>query len=139
MGRFVEEDIASYLEKQIPWLRRSSSVTDGSQNFFVGDMPLSPVKAASIYEYSGDLPEFTFGGVAVERPRIQITTRATAFSEARLMIHDIYDQLKDVGPLLLNGTTYAKIRGNSRPAEVAPDGENNNQFSCSFVIWRNTA
>lgn len=137
MSDYVENDIADYLESVLSWLRRSSTVANpGEQNFFIGDMPTDPLEAVSMYEYQGDMPLYTFGASRVERPRLQITTRAERYDRAREMAMEIYNSVADAGPLSLSGTDYLKVRAMSRPTEMSPDGENNSQFTFGLMIWR---
>lgn len=139
MGQFVEEDIAGYLESNLAWLRRSSTVgTPGEQNFFIGDLPSSPTEAVALNEYPGDQPLYFLGGGGseIERPRIQLTVRAEDYERSRELVHEIYDLVKDHGPFTLNGTTYLKFRAISRPSEISPDAENRTLFSLNVMMWR---
>lgn len=137
MGRYVEEDIATYLEAQIVWLRRKTSTTGGAQNFFIGDLPLKPVESVGIFEYPGDQSiYFLGGGKPIERPRIQLTVRAVRYDRARELIHDIYDAVEDKS-VTVNSASY-KLRCIGRPGEISPDAENNTLFSLNVMMWRQT-
>lgn len=138
MGRFVEEDIATYLESQVVWLRRRTSTVGGTQNFFIGDLPNRPIEAVGLFEYPGDQSiYFLGGGSPIERPRIQITARAIRYDRARELIHDIYDVLEDK-TITVNGTEYLRVRSIGRPGEISPDAENNAIFSSNYMLWRQT-
>ena len=94
-------------------------------NLFLGTLPDSPDTAAAVYETGGFFPihamSASAGNAAVERPRIQIVTRAAKYQTARQLMHNIFTRLDGLGDTTINSTRYLHMTAVSSPAAIGTD------------------
>ena len=138
MSTYVENDLATYLAQNVSWLVLESVAGDtGAQNFFKGDLPVSPDEAAAIFEVQGEQSIYFLGDSPsrIERPRVMIRVRSLRYDRTRDLINQIYDALENKA-LTIGGVEYLMLRSVSKPTEENPDGQNRSVFSVGFMMWR---
>lgn len=101
-----------------------------------------PNTAISLYETGGVGPLFTYNGITLERPSIQIISRSTSYVTARGNAWEVYQILMLVGndALPLSTSTgastvnYVTITPNQSPFDMGTDARDRHQISCNYVI-----
>ena len=110
-------------------------LTSGT-NLFAGALPDAPERAAAVFETGGIFPVQAFGRSAsvVERPRIQIVTRAKTYQSGRMLAHNIWRTLNAVRGLPINGVTYHLIAPVQSPFAMGEDGSGRMRFAANFDV-----
>lgn len=102
----------------------SIGLTSGT-NLFAGTFPDSPDTAAAVYETGGFFPihamSASAGNAAVERPRVQIVTRAVKYQTARQLAHNISQTLDGLSNATIGSTIYLLITAVSSPEPLGTD------------------
>ncbi|HXK30834.1 MAG TPA: minor capsid protein [Candidatus Binatia bacterium] len=112
-------------------------LTSGT-NLFLGTWPDAPDTACAIYETGGFFPIHTMsasaGNAAVERPRVQITTRAVKYQTARQLMHNVFQRLDGVSNQTIGSTRYLSIVAVSSPAAMGTDASGRARFVVNMDI-----
>ena len=107
-------------------------------NLFLGTLPDSPDRSAAIYETGGFFPVHAMsasaGNAVVERPRVQIVTRATTYQGARQLMHNIFQRLDGVNNQTLGSTRYLSILAVSSPAAMGTDASGRARIVQNFDV-----
>jgi len=126
------DELGTYLDAQV------ASLTLGT-NLFLGRLPDDPDTCVVLYEYGGDAPVNTMGSDAmppVERPRIQIMTRATGYSSARTLSLECWTAIEAVLNESLSGTLYHRISANQSPFPLERDSQDRVLFAQNFRVLK---
>ena len=126
------DELGTYLDAQV------ASLTLGT-NLFLGRLPDDPDTCVVLYEYGGDAPVNTMGSDAmppVERPRIQIMTRATGYSSARTLSLECWTAIEAVLNESLSGTLYHRISANQSPFPLERDSQDRVLFAQNFRVMK---
>jgi len=95
-------DMVTYLSSGGGWT--------GGTNLFAGLLPPTPDEAIAIYETGGTAPEHTMGNVAgagvLERPRVQVISRASTYEVARANAQKAWLLLDKLPTRTINGVQY---------------------------------
>ena len=127
-------ELGTYLEAQV------ASLTLGT-NLFLGRLPDDPDTCVVLYEYGGDVPVNTMGSDAmppVERPRMQILTRAAGYSSARTLSLECWTAIEAVLNESLSGTLYHRISANQSPFPLERDSQDRVLFAQNFRVLKTT-
>jgi len=126
------DELGTYLEAQV------ASLTLGT-NLFLGRLPDDPDTCVVLYEYGGDVPVNTMGSDAmppVERPRIQIMTRAAGYSSARTLSLECWTAIEAILNESLSGTLYHRISANQSPFPLERDSQDRVLFAQNFRVMK---
>lgn len=101
-----------------------------------------PNTAVSLFETGGVIPLYTYNGLELERPTVQIISRSTSYVTARANAWDIYEILMLVGnaSLPVSASTssptvqYVTITPNQSPFDMGTDARDRHQISCNYTI-----
>jgi hypothetical protein len=99
------ENVGTYLASEI------GSLTLGT-NLFLGRLPDAPDTCVALFEYGGEAPRSLMGGSstpALEQPRVQVLTRAVAYSAARTLAGQIWTALEEILDENLSGVRYHRV------------------------------
>jgi len=124
----ILDEIGAYLA--------SNSIGTVGTNIFKGVMPDVPVVQVGIYERQGLSSIDASGGVAAQRPRIQIAVRgpANGYLTARTTAETIHTLLNRAGNLTLTGVKYHFITATSPPFGGGRDANNNVLVKTDYLI-----
>ena len=113
-------------------------LTSGT-NLFAGTLPDSPDRCVVLYETGGFFPIHANANAAavVERPRVQVVTRAPSFQGARQLAHNVFRRLDSTRGATINGVFYHWISAVSSPAQMGDDGSGRPRVVCNFDIVKN--
>ena len=109
-------------------------------NLFVGPRaPDSPDTAAILNETGGFFPIHAMArtSAVVERPRIQVVTRAATYRSARQLAHNVFTRLDSTRNQTINGVVYHWISGVSSPADLGEDASGRARCVMNFDIVKN--
>jgi hypothetical protein len=122
-------DVATYLDAQL------ATLTLGT-NLFVGRMPDSPDTCVALYEYGGAVPTNTMGTATptLESPRIQVSVRASAYSDAETLIDSIWTQLEGIVDETLTSTRYNRVSAVQSPFPLERDTADRIVFVQNFQV-----
>lgn len=83
-------------------------------------------------------PSLTAPGT--ERPRVQVVIRAASWAAGEAKAKAALDALDNLGPVVLNGTTYQHVEALQRPAfYLEADPQDRHVFAFNCAITRDTA
>lgn len=128
------DDLGTYLAAQV------GSLTLGT-NLFLGRLPDDPDTCVALYEYGGDAPLSTMGSDAmppIERPRIQVLTRASGYSSARTLSLQCFTAVEGVLNETLSSTLYYRISANQSPFPLERDSRDRVLFAQNFRVSKTT-
>ena len=126
------DELGTYLEAQV------ASLTLGT-NLFLGRLPDDPDTCVVLYEYGGDVPVYTMGSDAmppVERPRMQILTRAAGYSSARTLSLECWTAIEAILNESVSGTLYHRISANQSPFPLERDSQDRVLFAQNFRVMK---
>lgn len=125
-------------------LLSTSGVGTVATNLFVGDVPDIVDQAIAVRETGGAFTVHTFGSgpsgaygagsAALEQPRVQVVSRATAYATARAKMQDAFNVLDGRRQRTINGVTYHWIRAVQSPFDLGRDQNGRQRFACNFDI-----
>ena len=123
------------------WLSTGSFGLTTGENLYLGALPDGAGTvdtAACLYETGGFFPVHAMaagpGSALLERPRMQVVTRAKRSQTARQLMHNIFQRLDGLSDTTINGTRYLLISAVSSPAQMGLDGSTRPRFVCNFDI-----
>ena len=122
------DDICGYLAE-------NEYGTEG-EDLFKSDLPESPDSAVAIFEYRGQAPIRTSGGIAAEQPRFQVEVRDSDYQAGRLKIEGIEQLLDGLANQTLNGTRYVWIAALDEPFLLRRDEQGRTVFACNFEVLK---
>ena len=76
------------------------------------------------------------GNAAVERPRVQIVTRAVKYQTARQLAHNISQTLDGLSNATIGSTIYLLITAVSSPAAMGTDASGRPRIVMNFDIQK---
>lgn len=108
-------------------------------NLYYDGFADSPDTAAAIYETGGFFPieVNAASGPLVERPRVQVVTRAPTRQAARQLAHNIFTRLESVRGRTLGNTFYHWITAVSSPGTMGEDESGRRRYVCNFDVIKN--
>ncbi len=115
----------------------SIGLTSGT-NLFAGTLPDAPDTAAVVYETGGFFPIHANARAdcVIERPRIQVVTRAVQYRTARQLAHNVFTLLDGTRGRTINSVVYHWISGVSSPADMNQDGSGRARVVMNFDIQK---
>jgi hypothetical protein len=122
------DDICGYLAE-------NDCGTEG-EDLFKSDLPEMPDAAIAVFEYRGQAPIRTSGGVAAEQPRFQIEVRDSDYEAGRLKIEGIKQLLDGLADQSLNDTRYVWIAALDEPFVLRRDEQGRTIFACNFEVLK---
>lgn len=127
----------TFLEAVGDYVQAQGEGTLGT-NVFLGRMPDSPDVCVGLFEYSGSLPEMTFGssGIAIDRPQLQVMCRATRddYPTARDKAVALRDLLTAVMNTTLGSFSVLRIEASGSVNPVGPDEKDRPLVSVNFNV-----
>jgi hypothetical protein len=112
----------------------------GAGQVFRGEMPNTPNKLITVYQYPGNAPELGFGfpGIQYDHPGLKVIVRGdpTDMEGPSTVMEIIYRDLVTVQDTVLGSTRYLMIRANQQPFLDARDGNQRCIWSCNFICDR---
>lgn len=116
----------------------SDGVGASGSNLFWDFLPDTPDRCVSIFEYAGERPQRTKGGVYRMLPRLQVITRAPDFEAAMTKALEVYTSLARVDGAVLNGTFYDRIDPLQEPFTdpSGRDGRGRSRVLCNYRLER---
>ena len=129
----ILDDVMTYLTSA------SVGLTAGT-NLFAGTLPDSPDKVCAIYETGGTQPVHAMGAgpgnALVERPRLQVVTRAVSYQSARQLAHNVFQAMDGLTNVTINSTSYLLVQAVSSPAAMGLDGSGRPRLVMNFDIMK---
>lgn len=124
------------LEDMLDYLTTGSIGLTGGTNLFGGMLPDAPERAAAVYETGGLFPLQAMGrtSAVVERPRIQVVTRASSYQGARMLAHNVFERLDTVREATINGTRYHYIAAVQSPFFLREDESGRKLIACNYDV-----
>lgn len=115
----------------------SIGLTTGT-NLFAAGLPDSPDTACAVYETGGFFPIHAMaagpGSALLERPRIQVVTRAQSYRTARQIAHNAFKLLDGLRDRTVNSTRYLYVQAVSSPAAMGIDGSGRTRVVCNYDV-----
>jgi hypothetical protein len=106
-------------------------------DIFLGNLPDTvPDTCIGLFEYAGSPASMASGGVAAERPRVQVVVRDTGYRNARRTAESIYQLLNGAGDITINGTNYMWIEAFSPPFYLARDQAGRIKIVCNYEVTK---
>jgi hypothetical protein len=130
-------EVRDAVKAQFDWIHFASE-NEAPANAFLADMPKLPDFAISFYQYGGEKPLETMGGIWAEKPRLQIVVRHPLFEEAEEKAYLLWTFLGNTKHLR-NATgrpLLHKITSNSSPFELGPDESARQRIAMNFQIMK---
>ncbi len=114
----------------------TNSVGTVGTTIFKGVMPDVPVVQVGLFEYQGLASIDASGGVAAQRPRLQVVVRGpgSGYLTARTTAETIHTLLNRTGGLTLTGVKYHFIKALGPPMLIGRDANNNVRIGINFQI-----
>ena len=109
--------------------------TEG-EDLFKSDLPEAPDAAVAVFEYRGQAPIRSSGGVVAEQPRFQIEVRGSDYESGRLKIERIKQLLDGLADKMLNATRYVWIAALEEPFLLRRDEQGRTVFACNFEVLK---
>ena len=129
----ILDDVMTYLGSA------AVGLTAGT-NLFAGTLPDSPDKACAIYETGGIQPVHAMGAgpgnALVERPRVQIVTRAVSYQSARQLAHNVFQAMDGLTNTTINNTSYLLVSAVNSPTAMGLDGSGRPRLVMNFDIMK---
>ena len=129
----ILDDVMTYLASA------SVGLTAGT-NMFAGTFPDSPDNACAIYETGGKQPIHAMSGspgnALVERPRIQVITRAVSYQSARQLAQNVFQAMDGLTNTTINSTSYLLVRAVNSPTAMGLDGSGRPRLVMNFDIMK---
>jgi hypothetical protein len=120
------------------WMSTGSIGLTTGTNLFLGTLPDAPDTAAAVYETGGFFPIHAMasgpGSALVERPRVQVVTRALKYQTARQLMHNIFQRLDGLSSRTIGGSRYLHITAVSSPAAMGTDASGRARCVTNFDI-----
>jgi len=117
----------------------SIGLTAGT-NLFAGTLPDAPDKACAIYETGGMFPIHAMGAgpgnALVERPRVQVVTRAMSYQSARQLAQNVFQAMDGLTNATINSTSYLLVSAVNSPAAMGLDGSGRPRLVMNFDIMK---
>ena len=133
MSTFLLDDIcAVYLPTA------GLSLTFGT-NLFAGLLPDQPDNAVSVFEYPGEMPEYTMGPNTLpvwSMPRAQVVVRNLSYPAGRSIIEDIARALEAMTNQTINSASYLRVERLQDPFLMHRDNSRRVFFAVNFRIHR---
>ena len=109
-------------------------------NCFLNALPSEPDTAASLTEYGGGAPDYTFANdlPAWENARVALTTRSTSSAGARANINAGWTALQRVANESLSGTPWLRVSAVQDPFLLRRDEQGRVVFQVNFDCQRRT-
>lgn len=127
----------TFLEAVGDYLQAQSQGTLGT-DLFLGRMPDSPDACVCLFEYSGSLPEMTFGssGIAIDRPQLQVMTRAGRddYPTARDKAVTLRNLLTAITNTTLGAFSVLRIEASGSVNPLGPDEKDRPLVSVNFNV-----
>lgn len=129
----ILDDVMTYLGSA------AVGLTAGT-NLFAGTFPDSPDKACAVYETGGLQPVHAMSGspgnALVERPRVQIVTRAVSYQSARQLAQNVFQAMDGLTNTTINSTSYLLVSAVNSPAAMGLDGSGRPRLVMNFDIMK---
>jgi len=123
------------LDDMQTYLTSGGAGTAGT-DLFVGSLPPSPDTALVVYETGGLTTIHTMGNTpgqaAVERPTIQVVTRAATYQTARALSQKAFLLLDGLPKRTINGTQY--YWGAARQSPFLMDRDEKDRYLVAFNV-----
>lgn len=119
----VVDDLAAHLA--------TAGVGTVGTTVFCNQIPTTPDACVVLTEYGGVAPAFTLpasAGVATERPRVQVLTRAATHQAARSKAESAYAALAKVINQTLTATRYLRVSPQQAPFYLRLDGNGRPEY-----------
>ena len=121
------DEIATLLEQNGFYVANSDT--------FVSTLPVdAKLCVIAILDYAGEGPSRTSGGVAADRPRIQIQVRHEEDEQARTIAYQVRDLLDGTADIEVNGTRYVWIAALQDPFPLMRDAQNRLVMVCNYEV-----
>jgi hypothetical protein len=132
----VLDDLGAYLAAQV------GSLTLGT-NLYLARLPDDPDTCVAVYEYVGGAPLSTMNGAAlplVERPRVQVVTRASSYTTGRSLADEIWTALEQIvnDTTLASGDRYHRVAGLQSPFALERDSHDRIIIAQNFEVSKAT-
>lgn len=112
-------------------------LTSGT-NLFASVMPDAPDRACGVYEAGGYSPIHAMSGSAgsalVERPRVQVITRAGNYQAARQLAQNVFQSLDGLTNAVINNTNYLLLSAVASPAAMGLDSTGRHRIVINFDV-----
>jgi hypothetical protein len=123
----------AFIEAAVTQIAAGTSLVSGT-DLFIARMPSAPDTAVGVYEYDGELPQYVMGaaGAVVDRPRLQVISRAVSYATARDTLATIRVIL-DAQGVTWSGVGTLRVEPLGSILSLGPDEKDRMRCSCSFV------
>ncbi|MCR4375680.1 MAG: minor capsid protein [Acidobacteria bacterium] len=131
----VADDLADYLSTQ--------GVGTAATDLFVGTLPSTVTQGIAIRETGGIFSAHTMGAspsgigspkAKVERPRVQVFSRAATYATARAKIQDCFNLLDGLQATTINGVLYQWVAAVQSPIDLGLNANFQAEWSCNFDV-----
>ena len=128
------------LDDMLTLLGGSSIGLTAGTNLFAGTLPDAPDKACAVYETGGAFPIHAMGlgpgNALVERPRVQVVTRALSYQAARQLAQNVFQAMDGLTNATINSTSYLLVTAVQSPAAMGLDGRDRPRLVMNFDIMK---
>ena len=114
--------------------------TTGGVPVYLNKMAESPATAVAFFESGGPGPTYTYTGVSLERPGLQLISRSTSYATARDNAQTVWNMLAAVTNVTISKTSstgvtsYATITPVQSPTDMGQDAKELALITCNFTI-----
>jgi len=131
----LADDLAYYLS--------SGGLGTVGTSVFWDELPDNAATGVVVADTGGIFPVHTMSsgpsgiGTAaarLERPRVQVMSRAPTYASARALIQDAFNLLDGLQDRTLNGVRYAWVSAVQSPFSMGRDKNNRSRFACNFDV-----
>lgn len=89
--------------------------------------------AIALFESGGIAPNYTYTGLSVERPAVQVISRSTSYATARLNAQRVHDILAATQNTTISSVGYVTITPVQPPFDIGTDAAGRSMLSCNFI------
>jgi hypothetical protein len=130
----ILDDLLDYLSTS--GMGTVGSTADGS--LFYSQLPPEVIACIGLFETGGLSSIHTFSGgpgnAVVERPRVQVVSRAATYATARARAQDAFMLLDGLANRTINGVRYLSITAVQSPFDMGRDDNNYPRVACNFDV-----
>ncbi len=130
----ILDDLIDYLSTQ--GIGNVGSTASGS--IFESQLPAEIPQCIALFETGGLASVHTFSGgpgnAVVERPRVQVVSRATTYPTARAKAQDVFMLLDGLTNRTINGVRYLSITSVQSPFDMGRDANDYPRVACNYDV-----
>ena len=112
----------------------------GGTPIYLNKIAETPATALGFFESGGPGPLYTYTGVSVERPTLQLISRSSSYATARDNAQTVWNMLAAVTSTTIaktsstGVTSYLTITPVQSPTDMGQDAEELALITCNFII-----